>query len=269
MKVDAMTTETEPDLALDPELHAFVDGKLPPERMAAIEARLSEDAALREIVEGWAGDRALIREAAAAADVRPPDLRTELLARELARRVRNQRMRSAIMGPGLRQIAASVAIFAAGWGGHALYVSGAGPSGDDSPRYVVQAAMLHGVLGSGAVERVDVSSDGMQASLDWMSEQMQRKIESPELERLGWRVVSGYLVRGEDGPLATFTYETGDSDQVTVTMAAHPEGQPDYPFQVRSVSGASVAYWTRDGVDYAVTGQNDVARLVSLARALD
>lgn len=133
----------------------------------------------------------------------------------------------------------------------------------------MQAAMLHDVLGSGAVERIDVSADGIESSLDWMSAQMQRKIESPKLDEMGWRVVSGHLVRGDDGPLATFTYETGDNSQITVIMSAHPDEQPDYPFQVRSVSGTSVAYWTRDGVDYAVTGEQDVSRLVSLARAFD
>ena len=269
MKDDDMTSDTEPDFALDPELHAFVDGKLPPERMAAVEARLAADPVLRGAVEGWAGDRELIREASAAADVRPTDLRTELLARELARRVRNQRLRRAIMGPALRQIAASVVIFAAGWGGHALYVSGAGPGQDDSPRYVLQTAMLHNALAAHDVEIVDVSADRMQASLDWISEQMQRKIESPGLEDMGLRVVSGRLVQGADGPLAKFTYDAGDSRQITVTMSPHPVDEPDYPFQVRSVSGRSVAYWTKDGVDYAVTGEDDVARLVSLARSFE
>ncbi|SIO54751.1 Transmembrane transcriptional regulator (anti-sigma factor RsiW) [Rhodovulum sp. ES.010] len=260
---------SEAELALDPELHAFVDGKLSPERMAAVEARLVGNAADRDAVAGWARDRDLIREAAAAADDRPSDMRTELLGRELERRIRTARLRGFVMRPALRQVAASVAIFVAGWGGHALYVSDGGPSAAGQPGFVTQAAMLHTVYDQRGIEEFDVSEDRMQASLAWLSDQMQRKIESPRLEELGLRVIGGRLVEGENGPLAQFTYEEIDGGgQITVAMSPHPESQPFYPYAVQSVSGRSVAYWTSDGMDFAVIGESEPARLATLAGAI-
>lgn len=268
-----MKTETDPntelDIALDPELHAFVDGKLSPERMAAVEARLAGNAAQRDAAAGWARDRDLIREAAAAADTRPPDLRTELLGRELARRVRARRIRGLVMRPALRQIAASVAIFVAGWGGHALYVSGELPFAAGQPGFVTQAALLHSVYNRGEIEELNVSDERMQATLDWLSDKMQRKIESPKLESIGLRVIGARLVQGESGPIAQFTYERlDDGGRITVSMTPHPDTQPLYPYAVLSMSGQSVAYWTDDGMDFAIIGENEPARLSTLASAL-
>lgn len=268
MKTDN-DTHIGPDLGLDPDLHAYVDGKLPPERMAEIEARLAGNPAERNAVTGWARDRDLIREAAAAADKRPPDLRTELLGRELARRVRARRIRGMMSLPALRQIAASAAIFVAGWGGHALYVSGDLPSVAGQPGFVTQAALLHSVYDQGEIEELNVSDERMQATLDWLSDKMQHKIESPKLEAMGLRVIGARLVRGETGPIAQFTYERiDDGGLITVSMAPHPDSQPLLPYAVGSVSGRSVAYWTDGGVDFAVIGETEPARLATLASAL-
>jgi anti-sigma factor RsiW len=266
MKDTDMSPRTETDPALDPDLHAYVDGKLSPERAAEIEDRLTADPAQREAVAAWIRDRDLIREAASGDH--PPDLRTELLGRELAKRVRARRFRTGLMQPALKQVAASVLIFATGWAGHALYVPGGAGFGPTEPRYVVQATLLGTALADRGVQDLDVSDARWQASLDWVSEQMQRKIEGPKLEQLGLQVVGGRLVDGEDGPLAQFTYQTEDDREIIVSMTPHPDTEPSYAYAVRSVYGQPVAYWTRDGMDFSITGETDMARLATLASAL-
>jgi len=261
-----MTNHTEPDPALDPDLHAYVDGKLSPERAAAIEAQLADDPARRDAVAAWMRDRDLIREAASGDH--PTDLRTELLARELGRKVRARRVRTSLMQPAVKQIAASILIFAAGWGGHALYLPDSPGSDQAEPTYVVQATLLGTTLADGRVQEFDVSDARMQASLDWVSDQMQRKIESPKLDQLGLKVIGGRLVQGENGPLAQFTYQTEGDRQIIVSMTPHPDSEPSYPYAVRSVYGQSVAYWTSDGMDFSITGETDVKRLSILASAL-
>ncbi len=261
-----MTNPTVPDPALDPELHAYVDGKLSPERAAEIEARLADDPARRAAVAAWMRDRDLIREAAS--DEHPTDLRTELLARELGRRVRARQIRTGLRQPALKQIAASVLIFATGWGGHMLYMSDSPASGPVEPRYVVQATVLGKTLADQGVQEFDVSDARWQASLDWVSDQMQRKIESPKLEQLGLQVVGGRLLQGENGPLAQFTYETEGDRQIIVSMTPHADHEPSYAYAVRSVYGQPVAYWTKDGMDFSITGETDMQRLSTLASAL-
>ncbi|MFO7759523.1 MAG: hypothetical protein R6V26_13795 [Roseovarius sp.] len=261
-----MTKPTESDPALDPELHAYVDGKLSPERAAAIEARLAGDPARRAAVAAWMRDRDLIRDAAS--EEHPTDLRTELLARELGRRVRARQIRTGLKQPALKHIAASVLIFAAGWGGHALYMFDNSASGPAEPRYVVQATVLGTSLADRGVQEFDVSDARWQASLDWVSEQMQRKIESPKFEQLGLQVVGGRLVDGENGPLAQFTYQTEDDEKIIVSMTPHPDSEPSYPYAVRSVYGQPVAYWTNDGMDFSISGEADLQRLSTLASAL-
>lgn len=261
-----MTTPTETAPAFDADLHAYVDGKLSPERAAEIDARLADDAAGRDAVAAWMHDRDLIREAAAGEH--PTDLRTDLLGRELGRRVRARRLRTGLMQPALKQIAASVLIFATGWAGHTLYVSGDAGPGPTEPRYVVQATLLGSVLATERVQEFDVSDARMQASLDWVSDKMQRKIENPKLENLGLQVVGGRLVQSEHGPLAQFTYRTETDERITVSMTPHPDSEPHYPYAVRSVYGEPVAYWTSDDMDFSISGETDLNRLSVLASAL-
>lgn len=260
-------SDDDDEFFLDPELHLFVDGRLPPDRAAVVEARLAGNPEMRRAVAGWAETRTLIREVAAAADDGRVDMHTELLARELSRRVRASRLRGVLGGPALRQLAASIVIFAAGWTGHAIFSAEGAMRNGSGEEAIVQTAVSQSPRGT-ILDVLSATDDRMLAAMQRLSTEGGQPVVYPDLQQHGWTLVGGHVLDGPSGQSVRLYYESGDAKRVSVVMMRHPAGQPDYPYQVRSVDGQSLAYMTRNSVDYAILGEEDPVVLATLASAL-
>ncbi|MCH8467139.1 MAG: hypothetical protein LAT78_11320 [Roseinatronobacter sp.] len=256
------------DLGLDGDLLAYVDGTLAPERMAEVEARLARDPEARAATASWRHHDNLIRQMAQAADDLPVNMRIAALERELAAKLQARKRRAFMMGPALGRIAASVLIFAAGWGAHSLYGSAIQMVGGAYPQFVSATLAGHQAIRQAALQQAEFLPDEMDTALDWISAQMQHKIDSPKLERLGYEVESARLLATESGPLAIFHYRDGQGERVTVSIAAHAPGQPDYTLRVVRQNSDSMAYWTDRGLDYSIIGSVDPGRITTLAAAI-
>lgn len=252
----------------DPELMAYVDGALPPEEMAQVQARIMADPELRVRVDAWTRQRDLIAAAARAADERPVDLRIVALERELARRLQKRRWRMALHAPRLRQIAASLVIFAAGWGTHAMVQSSGTMLASAYPGYVEAALLTHSAEARPVATQVSFGSDEIEAALAWMSEQMQLQIDSPRLDRLGYQVISARLDTSGTLPVAHFIYRDTEGETVTVSVAPHPRGTPAIPLRVTRAGSQALAYWSDGAYDYSVVAATDLGMMTTLAAAV-
>lgn len=256
--------QTEPDA----ELMAYVDGALSPEEAARVEGRLLADHDLRLKVEAWRRQRDLVAEAARQADALPDNLRILALERELARRLQARRRRAIVLGPQLRQFAAGIAIFAAGWASHALLQTPDRLLAQGYPGYVDMALSAHLAELHPPQAMVRFDGEDIEAALAWMSDQMQMQIESPRLDRLGYRVISARLETGGEVPVAHFVYRNAQDDPVTVSIAPHPEGKPAHKLRVARAGDHGLAYWSEGAFDYSVLAAADPALLTSLAAAV-
>jgi len=265
-----MTQEipSEQNLGLDDDLMAYVDGHLPPDRMAEVEARLARDPEARAATASWRHNDNLIRQIAQTADDLPANMRLAALERELAAKLQARKRRAFVLGPALGRIAASVLIFAAGWGAHGFFGSALQIAGADYPQFVSATMTGHQARQQAAVQQAEFRPDEMDMALDWMSAQMQRKIDSPKLERLGYEVESARLLASESGPLAIFHYRDGQGQRVTVSITPHAADQADYKLRVVRLEKDSMAYWTDAGLDYSVIGDVDLGRITTLAAAV-
>jgi anti-sigma factor RsiW len=254
------------ELGLDGDLLAYVDGTLAPEKMAEVEARLARDPEARAATASWRHNDNLIRQFAQQADNLPRNLRIAALEGKLAAKLQTRKRRAFLMGPALGRIAASVLIFTAGWGAHGLF----GPAAQmpDYPQFVTATMAGHTAIMQAALQQAEFRPDELGMALDWMSEQMQRKIDSPKLERLGYQVESARLLTTETGPLAIFHYRDGQGERVTVSIAAHAPDTPDYQLRVMRQNTDSMAYWTDKGLDYSIIGSVDPGRITTLAAAI-
>ncbi len=257
-----------PGLEADVDLMAYVDGTLPPGKMAEIEARLARDPEARAATASWRHNDNLIRGLAQSADALPRNMRIAALERELATRLQARRRRAFLMGPALGRIAASVLIFAAGWGAHGMFGGGAQMAGAQHPQFVSVTMAGHYAVQYAALQQAEFRPDDMDTALEWMSAQMQHKIDSPKLERLGYVVESARLVSTEAGPMAVFHFRDEDGEQVTVSIAPHAPDQSDYKLRVVRMDADSMAYWTEAGLDYSVISAVDTGRITTLAAAV-
>ena len=263
-----MTQADDRDTTVDTDLIAYVDGTLPPEKAAQVEARLAHDAEARDAVAQWRHFDNLIRDTARAADAQPANLRIEALERELAARLQRRRMRAVLLGPRLRQVAAGIAIFAAGWGAHALYDAGSSMMTAEYPGFVEPTLAGHYAYTLAAHQRAEFGGKQMAEALDWLSDQMQQKIDSPRLERLGYSVDSARLIVIDDAPMAVFYYRNPEGERVTVSMTPRRESQPAYAVRVAKVRDGHMAYWTSEQLHYVVVAGADAARITSLAASV-
>lgn len=256
------------DPADDMELMAYVDGTLPPEDMARVEARLARDPEARDGVAQWRHFDNLLHESARSADTLPPNLKIAALERQLAARLERRRMRAFLLGPRLRQLAASVAIFAAGWGAHAFYGTGSSMMAELPPGFVGPTLAGHYAYVHAAHQRAEFGGDQMTEALAWLSNEMQQRIESPRLERLGYEIDSARLVVVDNEPYAIFYYRNAEDERVTVSMTPRRATQPDYVFRVARFEDDRMAYWSGDQLNYTVVASGGADTLTSLAAAV-
>lgn len=261
-------TNTEEDLGLDDDLISYVDGTLSPERMVQVEARLAGDSEARAAIASWRHHDNLIRQLAQTADDLPANMRIAALERELAAKLQARKRRAFLMGPALGRIAASVLIFTAGWGAHALFMSSSPLRGAEYPQFVSATLTGHYAIQYASMQQAEFMPEELDMALDWMSERMQRKIESPKLERLGYEVESARLVATDSGPLAIFHFLDGHGERVTVSITPHAPEKEDYALRVARLDTDSMAYWTDSGLDYSIIGEVDTGRITTLAAAV-
>lgn len=265
-----MTQDTAPEhnLGLDDDLLAYVDGTLSPERMAEVEARLARDPDARAATASWRHNDNLIRQMAQTADDLPANMRIAALERELAAKLQARKRRAFLMGPTLGRIAASVLIFTAGWGAHGLFSSAAQLTGAEYPQFVSATMTGHYAMQQASMQQAEFQAEEMDTALDWISAQMQRKIDSPELERLGYEIESARLLSTDGGPLAIFYFRNEQGERVTVSVTPHAPDQADYALRVVRLNTESMAYWTDSGLDYSIIGNVDVGQITTLAAAV-
>jgi anti-sigma factor RsiW len=251
-----------PEIEFDADLMAYVDGQLGPEAAAAVEARLAADPAARDTVSAWTAQNGWIRGAAEALDTGPASLKTAALERELARALQRQGWRARLLGPGLRRMAASVAIFAAGWGGHMAWVAATDPY----PGYVAEGLGAHQVFAEDLLRPVEFGADATDMAVDWLSAKLERKLAHPALDPLGLQLVGTRLLGTREGPLAQFIYEDRDGHRMSLIVAPHPEGMRAAPLRYADGgAGTRVGYWRDSRLDYAVVADTSDQQIEAVA----
>jgi len=256
-----MTLHHSAQPGIDPDLHAYIDGQIGPDAAADIEARLAADPALRRTVEAMIADRDAICAAADMLDDGPASLRTAALERQLGRRLARRRWQAALTGPAVRQIAAGVALFAMGWGAHMTL----GPTGPAYPSYVAEGLGAHTVFAEDAVHPVEFTPEATAAALDWMSEKLKRKIDSPALDALGLTLVGTRLSGTREGPLAQFIYEDATGNRLSLVVMPHPEGAPEAGLRVARENSNGVGYWRDAALDFAVIAETSDLQIETVA----
>jgi anti-sigma factor RsiW len=255
------------DYASDADLLAYADGTLPAEDMARVEARLAADASAREAVMSWRHHANLLHAAGKQADSMPINLQTAALERKLAKVLKARSRRAFWLGPNVRQFAASIFIFGAGWLAHEQFTTSIG-TGVDYPLHAELGRASHFVTSYPTLASASSVPTELDATLDWISTQMQRKIDSDHLARLGYNIETAQLVESDKGPVALFQYRGPDNKRITVSMMPHSPQERIHALRILEVEDGRLAYWTADGMDYSVIGAVDAALMTTLAAAV-
>lgn len=240
------------------ELHAWIDGRLSPDRAGIVGAAVAADAGLAEQANAYAEQNRAIRAlfGGVADEPLPERLRA---ANIVSRQTRRRR---------LIHVAASVVWLAVGLAGGWL---ANGWLGDralvEASRHVAQEAMsAHRVYAVEVLHPVEVFADQEMHLVKWLSRRLGHDIRTPDLMPLGFQLVGGRLLPAEGGePAAHFLYEDQAGRRVTVYISLFESGQ-ETAFRYQEMQGAGAFVWLEPEMGYAIAGDIPREPLLALSK---
>ena len=233
------------------DLHAWLDGELPPDRAAAVEGHLADHPEELERLERYRAHAGLIARAYAPLAVAPAA--SPMPPIPVARRPWRR---------GAAAMAAAMLLFLAGTAtGWLARSDRAAPNG---ARLAADALSAHVVFAAEVRHPVEVAADQEAHLVGWLSKRLGKPLAAPRLADTGFELMGGRLLSSGDGPAAQFMYQ--DAAGRRITLYARPTGDDgETSFRFAQDGAVSAFYWKDRGLSWALAGDIDRARLQDLA----
>jgi anti-sigma factor RsiW len=235
------------------ELHAYIDGELPPERIGAVEAWLATHPEDATRVAEWRAQADAIRARYGALEGAPARF-------DLDRLMRQPRLWRSVAA-----VAVLVAFLAGGIVGWLVHgASAAAPSRFDI--FTRQALEAHKVYVVEVRHPVEVTGSERAHLVQWLSKRLDYELRVPNLEDIGLRLIGGRLLPGPFGPAAFCMYEGPSGERFTIYYAR--TDAPASALRYRDSDRFAAVYWAERGLGYVVSGPEDRARLMAVSQAV-
>jgi anti-sigma factor RsiW len=238
------------------ELHAYVDGELPEDRLEAVSAWLATYPEAAAQVAAWRAQAESIR-ARYGAVVNEP-LPARLNVDRVLRRDRSWSGMAA---------AAALAAFLIG-GGIGWFAHGA-TAATPSPfeRLAGEALQAHKLYIREVRHPVEVNAKDHPHMPTWLSRRVGYDLPIPELQALGLKLVGGRLLPGPDGnPAAFYMYEGASGERFTIYCSR--TNAPDTAFRYKDSDRNAAFFWVDDKRGYVVSGPADRERMQKVTQAI-
>jgi len=259
------------------ELQAWVDGRLPPDRQAAVDRYLAEHPAEAARLQAYREQNAALHglfddvlDAPIPDALRapPPDALSSVGRHGPARAVPAWHRMAAMLAVA---IGAGVIGGAAGWtlrgtgtdGGAGLVASGAALAA--LPR---QAAIAHAVYTPEVKHPVEVGADQQQHLVAWLSKRLGKQLRPPQLVKQGYELVGGRLLPGDSGPVAQFMYADASGQRLTLYVSSGQKQNRDTGFRFAQEGNVGVFYWIDGSFGYALSAAVGKKELSQIANAV-
>jgi anti-sigma factor RsiW len=253
-----------PSALSDAELNAYADRQLAPARMAAVEAVLAGDSALAARVAEIRAQNAALR------DALDPVLAEGIPGRLLdaARPPPASAGRGTLAWRwGLPVFAAAATLVlgvAVGWFGRDAMIEHAGTP----TTFARQAAFAHALYVADARRPVEVWATEEKSLVTWLTKRLGIQVRAPDLNAVGYALVGGRLVAGNEKPTALFMYENADKERLTLQVRKQASDTDETAFHYAVENGVGVFYWIDDSCGYALAGNIDRTQLLAVARVV-
>ena len=236
------------------ELNAYVDGELPPNRRAAVEAWLATHADDAEKVAAWRRQAELIRAryGAVADEVPPRRLDMTRLAR---------RRHGAIAAAAAAVVAAFLIGGTLGW-----VARGAGTAKPtDLALFTSDALDAYRLYTPEVRHPVEVPGDQRPHLTEWLSKRVGSPLRAPELDKVGLKLVGGRLLPGPTGATAFFMYEGPSGERFTLYCGR--TGEQETALRYTTGRENAAYYWVDRNLAYVLSGPAGQDRLRDIAQA--
>jgi anti-sigma factor RsiW len=245
------------------DLQAYVDGRLPEDRRAAVEAYLDDHAEARERIATERRHVALLRATLQGKLAEPIPARLRIASLR-GRRSALRRRRWGVA-------AAALTIFIAGAGTGWLAGGGLAPrwtdaSGAGTVGVANGATVAYRTFVGEALHPVEVAATQEAHLLQWLSKRLGRPLMAPDLSRFGYRLMGGRLLPAGDSAAAQLMYEDAAGRRLTIYVRAASGSETAFRF--RQDGDAATFAWIDQGFGFAVTAKTSRAALSPIAEAV-
>ena len=261
-------TSANPEHFNDADFQAYADGQLAAHRVPEFEAELArapelalriaeireQNAALRDALDPVLAEPIPERLVAAAA---PPPRRGGALRRMIA--------------PSLAAAAVLVVGISVGWIARDALLERAGTP----TTFARQAALTHALYAADVRRPVEVWASEEKGLVTWLTKRLGFPVYAPNLNDVGFALVGGRLVAGNEKPTALFMYENADHQRLSLqvrkqssVLATASGGSGETAFRYSFANGVGVFYWIDDDCGYAISGNVDRSQLLKIAQVV-
>lgn len=243
------------------DLQAWVDGRLSPDRQAAVDAALAGDPVLAARLAAERLDRDRLRSALASSLATPIPARLRIANIRAAQRSRQAGR--------LKVAAAILVVFMAGGGSGWLAGRWSGPRDAPSAPTTAVARAANAAYRTFVVEvahPVEVKAGQQAHLLQWLSRRLGRPLPAPDLARYGYRLMGGRVLPAASGAAAQLMYEDAAGKRLTLYVQA--SNGDETAFRFRQDGEAATFAWIDRGFGYAITAPGARETLLPIAEAV-
>lgn len=247
---------------VEDDLQAWVDGRLPDARRAAVEAYLAQNPEVRERVALDLRLRNSLRGQLESKLAEPVPPRLWVANIRAARRAAMMRR--------LTAVAAGVLIFAVGAGAgwfaadRATVAAAFAPPATTGVAQNATAAYRTYVVE--VAHPVEVASTQEAHLVQWLSRRLGKPLVAPDLTPFGYRLMGGRLLPGNGSAAAQLMYDDASGKRLTLYVRAAEGSETAFRFQ-REGDAATFA-WIDRGFGFAVTAPATREELLPIAEAV-
>jgi anti-sigma factor RsiW len=116
-----------------------------------------------------------------------------------------------------------------------------------------RAAIAHATYSPEVRHPVEVGADQEAHLVAWLSKRLGAPVRAPQLEETGYSLVGGRLLPGDNGPVAHFMYQTPRGARITLYVRTEATGNRETAFRYAEEGRVRVFYWVDRKMGYALS----------------
>jgi len=249
----------------DDDLNGYVDKRLNPERMAAVEAYIATHPDAAVCVRQYQEQRQALRSALQVKYDEPVPVRLRIASIQSERRRRWRQTLGRVAASGLWLLIGA----AGGWIAN-TELAARSPEPATSARLsdgiAHEALVAHRVFAAEVRHPVEVDVSQEKHLIEWLSKRLGRPLHVPDLSAEGYQLMGGRLLPASAGPAAQFMYDDGTGRRLTVYLTVEGGGETSFRYVRDGDLGGF--YWRDEGFSYAVLAQAERRELLATAEAI-
>lgn len=151
-------------------------------------------------------------------------------------------------------------------GGAGASLSHASLTKEDS--FARQSAIAYVTYAPMVTRPVEVGADQEQDLVKWLSVRLGTDVHAPVLTSVGFSLMGGRLLPGDEGPIAQFMYHDANGERITLNVSHRKVSRDVTAFQLYQDGSVNVFYWVDGDFGYAVSGGIDRRALLAVSHAV-